>query len=64
MSFAPWVRRARLLEALPRLALGQSVTTVALDLGYDSPSAFSAMVRRMLGTAPTAYLASAAGPVS
>ena len=29
-----------LLAALPRLSAGQSVTQVALDLGYDSPSAF------------------------
>jgi AraC-like DNA-binding protein len=29
---------------------------VALEHGYDSPSAYSAMFRRTLGIAPTAYL--------
>ncbi|NYY79592.1 hypothetical protein DMH17_00955 [Raoultella planticola] len=29
-----WVRRAKLMEALVRLAQGQSVLQVALDLGY------------------------------
>jgi len=28
------------------------VTNVALDLGYDSPSAFIAMFRRTLGVTP------------
>ena len=42
------------------LAAGQSVTTVALDLGYDSPSAFTAMFRRTLGTTPRRYFGEAA----
>jgi len=55
LSFSEWVRRARLLEALSRLAQGQSVLRVALDLGYESHSAFSAMFRRILGLAPSDY---------
>lgn len=55
LRFGDWVRRARLLAALNALAAGQSVLEVALDLGYDSPSAFSAMFRRMLGVAPSDY---------
>ncbi|MHB8914543.1 MAG: helix-turn-helix domain-containing protein [Thiobacillus sp.] len=31
-------------------------STVALDLGYASPSAFCAMFRRMLGASPARYL--------
>src|SRR5882672_10610820 len=42
MSFGAWCRQARLLNAVTRLAQGQKVTSVALDLGYDSPSAFTA----------------------
>ncbi len=57
MSFGEWLRRMRLLLSLPRLAAGASVLEVALEHGYDSPSAFSAMFRRSLGIAPTAYLA-------
>ena len=57
MSFGEWLRRMRLLLSLPRLAGGASVLEVALEHGYDSPSAFTAMFRRTLGFAPTAYLA-------
>jgi AraC-like DNA-binding protein len=57
MSFGDWLRRMRLLLSLPRLAAGASVLQVALEHGYDSPSAFAAMFRRTLGVSPTAYLA-------
>jgi AraC-like DNA-binding protein len=55
-SFSAWRQRVRLLEALARLGAGESVTSVALDVGYDSPSAFTAMFRRELGAAPRRYL--------
>lgn len=58
MSFGEWLRRMRLLLSLPRLAAGASVLEVALEHGYDSPSAFTAMFRRTLGVSPTVYLAS------
>jgi AraC-like DNA-binding protein len=41
--------------ALPRLAAGEAVTAVALDLGYDSVAAFTTMFRRTMGAAPRAY---------
>ncbi|HZU64687.1 MAG TPA: helix-turn-helix transcriptional regulator [Novosphingobium sp.] len=56
MSFGAWLRRTRLLLSLPRLAAGMSVLEVALEHGYDSPSAYTAMFRRTLGVSPTAYL--------
>lgn len=55
MSFGAWRQQARLLEALGRLATGEAVTNVALDLGYASPSAFTSMFRRALGRAPSRY---------
>ena len=55
MTFGRWRQQLRLLSALERLSLGEPVTRVALDLGYASPSAFSAMFRRALGTTPSAY---------
>ncbi len=55
MSFGAWVRRARLLAALERLAQGEPVTAVALDCGYESPSAFAQMFRRHIGWAPSRY---------
>ncbi|WP_286897044.1 AraC family transcriptional regulator [Achromobacter sp. UBA2119] len=56
MSFGAWRQQACLLAALPRLSAGQSVTKVALDLGYDSSSAFSTMFRKRLGQAPSAFI--------
>jgi len=61
ITFARWQSQARLLESIRRLAEGVSVTTVALDLGYASPSAFSTMFRRALGLSPRAFAASGAG---
>ncbi len=55
MSFGAWRQQVRLVDALGRLATGQKVTAVALDLGYQSPSAFTSMFRRALGRAPTRY---------
>ena len=55
MSFAEWRRRARLLRALGWIAEGRPILAVALDLGYDSPSAFSAMFRRELGASPSSF---------
>ncbi|MGQ7933683.1 AraC family transcriptional regulator [Paraburkholderia sp. D1E] len=52
MTFSMWRQQVRLTEALARLAAGASVTAVALDLGYESPSAFSAMFRRVMGQTP------------
>lgn len=59
MTFGQWRQRRRLLAALERLAAGEAVTTVALDLGYATPSAFIAMFRRALGAAPTRYFSEA-----
>ena len=55
LSYGEWLRRARLLEALVRLAQGQPVLRVALDLGYGSHSAFTAMFRRVMGVSPSDY---------
>jgi AraC-like DNA-binding protein len=57
MSFGAWRRQALLLASLSRLAADEPVTNVALDLGYDSPSAFTAMFRRTLGVTPSRYFA-------
>lgn len=55
MSFRHWQRQARLLDGLIRLAERQSVTEVALELGYETPSAFIAMFRSALGVTPGQY---------
>lgn len=60
LSFVDWRQQACILVALPRLVGGEAVTTVALDLGYDNPAAFTAMFKRILGASPRAYLGSSA----
>jgi AraC-like DNA-binding protein len=55
MSFAEWRQRACLVVALPRLAAGEPVTAIALDLGYDSPAAFATMFKRLSGIPPSRY---------
>lgn len=55
MTFRQWRQQRRLMVSLERLAAGEPVTSIALDLGYDSPSAFIAMFKRALGVTPTAY---------
>jgi len=55
LAFAAWRQQARLLRGLEQLASGDPVTLVALDLGYETPSAFIAMFRRALGTSPGRY---------
>src|ERR1700722_8056605 len=55
MSFVAWRQQACLLCAMPRLAAGEAVTTVAIDLGYENPAAFTLMFRRAFGSSPLAY---------
>jgi AraC-like DNA-binding protein/quercetin dioxygenase-like cupin family protein len=56
ISFARWKQQARLLEAIRMLADGLPVTTVAMNLGYESASAFSTMFKRSLGVSPRRFL--------
>lgn len=56
LSLSTWRQQACLFAALPRLADGEPVTSVALDLGYESVPAFTTMFRRMLGSSPRRYL--------
>lgn len=55
MGFVKWRQQIRILESLRMLAGGEPVTNVAMDLGYDSPSAFIAMFRKTLGKTPGRY---------
>lgn len=55
VAFGAWRQQVRLMAALPRLARGETVTAVGLDLGYATPSAFAEVFRRWLGAAPSTY---------
>ena len=43
--------------ALGWIAEGRPILEVAMELGYESPSAFSAMFRRELGVSPSSFRA-------
>jgi AraC-like DNA-binding protein len=55
LTFAQWRQQARLLFALERLARGDRIIDVALDSGYASQSAFTAMFRKHFGVPPSAF---------
>jgi AraC-like DNA-binding protein len=63
LGFAAWQRRACLLSAMPRLLNGERVTTIAYDLGYSSPAAFTVMFKQLVGVAPNAYRKGASAAV-
>ncbi|MBK4216242.1 helix-turn-helix transcriptional regulator [Paracoccus caeni] len=52
MSPARWLKHARVLHAISRLASGEKISSVALDMGYESASAFGYMFRKSIGQTP------------
>lgn len=62
MSFGQWRQQLHIGLALQKLAEGEAVTNIAFDLGYESPSAFITMFKRMLGTTPARYLSAVITP--
>ena len=52
LGFAEWRARLRAIDGLARLSDGASVAETAGSVGYASPSAFSAMIHRTLGSPP------------
>lgn len=59
MSFRQWRQQIRILESLRRLGREEQVSTIALELGYNSPSAFIAMFKKVLGKTPGQYFSDA-----
>src|SRR5262249_23663149 len=55
MSLGRWRQQVRLLHAMRLLARGEGVTSTALEVGYESPSAFIAASASTLGTTPGRY---------
>jgi AraC-like DNA-binding protein len=63
MSLNEWRQRLRVVKAMTFLEAGQTVETVALDLGYSGASAFIAMFKRLMGATPDEYRRSATGRI-
>src|SRR3546814_18512224 len=58
MTWRASLRRLRLLRSIELLAgTDRPVTQIAMDVGYDSPSAFHAAFRAPIGQTPPAYRA-------
>lgn len=55
LTFRQWRHRLLVMEATARLRSGQTVLRVALDLGYESQSAFAAMFKRLTGSLPSTW---------
>jgi AraC-like DNA-binding protein len=55
MGIGRWRQQLRLLHALRLLAEGQPVTSVALEVGYQSTSAFISMFKKAMGSTPFRY---------
>ena len=56
MGLATWRQQVRIMDAISLLVSGQSITAVAYEVGYESPSAFTAMFHRALGVPPSAFV--------
>ncbi|MEX6634539.1 AraC family transcriptional regulator [Hyphococcus lacteus] len=57
VGVAAWWRQVRLMEALSMLSSGERVTSVALAVGYESPSAFTSVFQKTFGMPPSEYRA-------
>jgi AraC-like DNA-binding protein len=55
MTFVQWREQARLLHALKKIASGEKIIDIAIDCGYSTPSAFTAMFKRHFGAPPSSY---------
>jgi AraC-like DNA-binding protein len=55
MGLGQWRQQASLMEALCLLGTGASVAETAFSLGYESPSAFTALFRRHFGVPPSRH---------
>lgn len=56
VSFVTWRQQACIFASLPKLASGETITSVAFDTGYESAAAYTTMFKRMLGSAPRDYI--------
>jgi AraC-like DNA-binding protein len=59
MTFGRWRQQLRLMHALQLLAEGENVTNVALEVGYESTSAFIAVFKDAFGVTPSRYFKNA-----
>jgi AraC-like DNA-binding protein len=64
VSLGTWRQQARLVTACARLSEGASVAQAACEVGYDSPSAFTALFQRVFGMTPSVHMRRTFSPAS
>lgn len=55
MGFIEWRQRLRILYSLERIEQGDKISNIALDLGYESNSAFITMFKKHMSVSPKQY---------
>lgn len=55
IDFESWRRQVRLMKAIELLIAGSSVKQTALEVGYQQPSAFVEMFRKVFSTTPKVW---------
>lgn len=56
MTFGRWRQQLHIVIAVQKLGFGTTVQVISQELGYDSPSAFTAMFKKYMGQPPRRYL--------
>lgn len=56
MTFKAWRQRARIVQAMDRLARGTAIACVSAESGFSSTAAFSCAFRQVTGISPTQFL--------
>jgi AraC-like DNA-binding protein len=61
MNFGQWRQKMRLMKSIELLLQGKAITTVALESGYESHSAYSVSFKKTFGRPPSEFITSARG---
>lgn len=56
LTLGQWLQHVKVLRAIELLENGKSVKTTAFDVGYQQPSAFISMFKRITGVTPLEFL--------
>ena len=56
LTFKAWRQRARIVQAVDRLARGTAIARVSAEAGFASTAAFSCAFRQVTAMTPTAFL--------
>ena len=56
LTFKVWRQRARIVQAMDRLARGKAIAQVSSELGFASAASFSCAFRQVTAMTPTAFM--------